>query len=128
MKLLLENWRKFKLPLIFENSKLPVWLSKIAPIEISALSFFIFVFARGKLDARVKRHETIHYKQQVEMLFVFQWILYAYFHLSALISGLSGKEAYYCNPFELEAYDNDEKEGYLSERKPYAWVRYWREM
>ena len=75
MKLLLENWRKFKLPLIFENSKLPVWLSKIAPIEINALSFFIFVFARGKLDARVKRHETIHYKQQVEMLFVFQWIL-----------------------------------------------------
>ena len=63
-----------------------------------------------------------------EMLFVFQWILYAYFHLSALMSGLSGKEAYYYNPFELEAYDNDEKEDYLSERKPYAWVRYWRKV
>ena len=117
-----------KLPLVFEESKIPVWLSRVAPIEINALSFFIFVFARGKLDERVKRHETIHYKQQLEMLFVFQWILYAYFHLSALVSGLSGKEAYYYNPFELEAYDNDEKEGYLSERKPYAWVKYWREM
>lgn len=117
-----------KLPLMFENSKIPVLLSKIAPIEINALSFFIFVFSRGEMDERVRRHETIHFKQQVEMLFVFQWIMYGYFHLSALISGLGGKEAYYCNPFELEAYDNDEKEDYLLERKPYAWIRYWREI
>ncbi len=116
------------LPLIFENSKIPVWLSKFAPIEINALSFFIFVFARGELDDRVRRHETIHYKQQVEMLFVFQWIMYAYFHLNAIMSGLGGKEAYYVNPFELEAYDNDEKENYLNERKAYAWVKYWREL
>jgi hypothetical protein len=117
-----------KLPLMFENSKVPVWLFKLAPIEINALSFFIFVFSRGEMDDRVKRHETIHYKQQVEMLFVFQWIMYGYFHLKGLLSGLKGSEAYYLNPFELEAYDNDEKENYLNERKRYAWVKYWREM
>ena len=62
------------------------------------------------------------------MLFVFQWIMYAYFHVRGLLSGLKGKEAYYQNPFELEAYDNDEKETYLNERKPYAWIDYWRTM
>jgi hypothetical protein len=115
-----------KLPLIFENSKVPVWLSKIAPIEINALSFFVFVFARGDLDERVRRHETIHYKQQLEMLFIFQWIMYGYFHLKGILSGFKGSEAYYLNPFELEAYDNDEKADYLIKRKPYAWVRYWK--
>ena len=114
------------LPIFFENSKVPVLLSKIAPIEINALSFFIFVFARSTLDERVRRHETIHYKQQLEMLFVFQWIMYGYFHLKGLLSGLKGSEAYYMNPFELEAYDNDETIDYLIKRKPYAWLKYWR--
>lgn len=117
-----------KLPLMFENSKIPVLLSKIAPIEINALSFFIFVFSRGEMDERVRRHETIHFKQQVEMLFVFQWIMYGYFHFKGLLSGLKGVEAYYLNPFELEAYDNDEKQNYLNERKPYAWIKYWKEI
>ena len=54
--------------------------------------------------------------------------MYAYFHLNGLLSGLSGKDAYYVNPFELEAYGNDEKENYLNERKLYAWVKYWRNL
>ena len=54
--------------------------------------------------------------------------MYGYFHLKGLLSGLKGFEAYYKNPFELEAYDNDEKQNYLSQRKPYAWIKYWREM
>ena len=63
-------------PYIFENSKLPVWLSKIAPIEIYALSFFVFVWCRSTLLPQTKRHEIIHFQQQLEMLFVFQWIFY----------------------------------------------------
>ena len=114
------------LPLVFENSKIPIWLSYIAPINVGAFSFFIFVVSRGEISERTRRHETIHYKQQLEMLFVFQWIMYAYFHLKGLLSGLSGNEAYYNNPFELEAYDNDKKENYLNERKAYAWVKYWK--
>ena len=114
-----------KLPLMFENSKLPIWLSYIAPIAVGAFSFFIIVASRGEMSDRTKRHETIHYKQQLEMLFIFQWIMYGYFHIKGLLSGLSGNEAYYLNPFELEAYENDEDENYLEERKPYAWVKYW---
>ena len=66
--------KKWK-PLMFENSKIPVWLSKIAPIEIWALSFFIFVFCRAKLNDVTKRHEIIHFQQQLELAFVGQWIL-----------------------------------------------------
>ncbi len=114
-----------KFPLMFENSKVPVWLSKIVPIEVGAFSFAIFVFSRGEMSERTKRHETIHYKQQLEMLFVFQWIMYGVFHLRGLILGLNGVESYFQNPFELEAYDNDKNENYLNERKPYAWIKYW---
>ena len=117
-----------KLPLIYENSKLPVWLSKIVPIEVAAFSFFIFVFCRGEVNTRLKTHETIHYKQQVELLFIFQWILYGLFHIIGLLRGRDGGSAYRYNPFELEAYDNDDNENYLNEIKPYAWIKYWKEM
>ena len=63
-------------PLFFEHSKLPVWLSKFVPINIGALSFAFFVWGRANLDDRIKRHETIHYHQQIELLFVVQWIMY----------------------------------------------------
>ena len=89
-------------------------------------NFFIFVWCRGEVNARLKTHETIHYKQQVELLFVFQWILYAIFHIFGLLKGQDGGSAYRYNPFELEAYDNDDNENYLTERKPYAWVQYLR--
>ena len=71
------------LPIFIENSKVPVWLSKISPIEIGAISFGIWVWSRGEMDDRLKRHETIHYKQQVEMGFVGQWLMYGLFFLSA---------------------------------------------
>lgn len=113
-----------KLPIILENSKLPIWLSYIAPIDVGAFSFFIIVASRGTMSERTKRHETIHYKQQLEMLFIFQWIMYGFYHLKGLLSGLSGDEAYYVNPFELEAYENDDNSNYLKERKSYAWLSY----
>ena len=125
------NQRREKLvknifPIFIENSRIPVWLSYLAPININAISFFIFVWSRSTMSETTKRHETIHFKQQLEMLFVFQWILYGYFHLRGLLLGLKGSDAYYQNPFELEAYDNESNENYLSERKLYAWVKYGR--
>tara|TARA_R110000824_G_scaffold194057_10_gene376563 strand:- start:2633 stop:2980 length:348 start_codon:yes stop_codon:yes gene_type:complete len=111
-------------PLFFEYSKIPVWLSKIAPIEINAISFFFFVFGRGKLSERSRRHETIHFEQQLELLFVFQWILYLMFYVVGYIKYRNGREAYYCNLFELEAYANEHDENYLKNRKRYCWINY----
>ncbi len=103
--------RQFMFPLFYENSKIPVLLSKLAPIEIYALSFGVWVWCRGIMSDRIKRHETIHYLQQLELLFVGQWLLYGIFHLINMWKYRGdGRKAYRENPFEREAYANDEQE------------------
>lgn len=111
-------------PIFINNSKIPVWLSKIAPIDIWALSFFLFVWCRGDILEQTKRHEIIHFQQQIELLFVGQWLLYGIFYLVGFIKCRSGKEAYRNNPFELEAYSNDQDESYLQNRKRYSWIKH----
>ena len=160
-KILLKNWR----PIFIENSKIPVWLSKIAPLNIGAISFGFWVLSRGKLNETTKRHETIHFQQQLELLFIFQWILYGVFWLIGIIKyrnnwqainprgALSfpdkdkkvykvidnvitrikqkstrakytsaGNKAYYRNPAEQEAYDNQDNVDYLQKRKRWRWL------
>ena len=115
--------KKWK-PKFFENSRLPVWLSTIVPIEVHAFSFGPFVWCRGVLDEPTKRHETIHFQQQLEMGFILQWVLYAMFYVYGYIKHRSGIKAYVMSPFEQEAYEFDDVEGYLSTRPRWAWVKY----
>jgi len=116
--------KAYKFPIFIENSRVPVFLSKFAPIDIWAISFGVWVWCRGEMSEKTKRHEAIHYLQQVELLFVFQWVLYLLFFLRGLIKEKSGKNAYRQNPFELEAYDKESDLDYRSSRKPYSWVKY----
>jgi len=58
------------------------------------------------------------------MLYIGQWVMYGYYWLSGKIAGLSGKDAYYANPFEAEAYSNDSNVLYLDERPLWAWRKY----
>ena len=113
-----------KKPFFVENSKVPVFLSYFAPINIWAISFGPGVWCRGELTERTKTHETIHYQQQLELLFLGQWVLYVFYYLKGLFIYKDGAKAYRENPFEREAYDNDEDEGYLAERKRYNWINY----
>ena len=106
----MRHWK----PKFFENSKIPVWLSKLAPIEIGALSFAFFVWGRKELSDRTKRHETIHYQQQLELLFVFHWALYFLFWVVGMIRFRNGVKDYFNNPFELEAYKNEADIDYLA--------------
>ena len=111
-------------PIFIENSKLPLWLSKIAPIDVWAFSAGPFVVCRGELSEKTKTHETIHFFQQLEMLFVLQWILYVLFYVIGRFTKGSWKSAYYGNPFEVECYENDLDPDYLEERKFWAWTGY----
>ncbi len=115
---------KKKKPIFFENSSLPRWLSKIAPIEIWAISFGLWVWCRGELSDKTKRHETIHFQQQLELLFIGQWLLYGLFWLVGLIRYRDGKKAYRESPFEREAYNNEENLDYLKSRRRWAWISY----
>ena len=115
-----------KFPIFIENSKIPVWLSKIAPINISAITLGPIVLSRGVLSERVKRHETIHFMQYKELFFIGFLLIYLYDYLYAAIIKKKGfsREAYLAIRFEQEAYDNDHKEDYLENRKTFYWKKY----
>ncbi len=123
------NWKKplhkpEAFPKFFENSRIPVFLSAISPIEISAISIGLFVFSRGPLNPVARQHETIHYRQWRELGFVLFPFLYAAFYIRNRIRGLSGKAAYLGIPFEEEAYSMQTSEGYLGRRPFLAWLTF----
>ncbi len=92
----------------------------------TGLSFFIFIWISRltKDETQLVRHEKIHFLQQVEMLFIFHWLLYAFFYLRSRFSGHGHYVAYRYNPFEMEAYDNERQSDYLRKRRLFAWVDY----
>ena len=117
----MKNWK----PMFFENSKVPVILSKVSPITIGAISLCGFVFSRGEMSERTKRHETIHFQQQLELRFIPFFLLYGLLWVIALFKNkFDGAEAYLNIAFEREAYENDANADYLTNRKRFAWVKF----
>ena len=108
-------------PWFFENSKVPVVLSKLAPIEIGAITIGPLVFSRGEMSDITKNHEAIHWQQYIETGILGFIILYYTFYLMNYIRYRDGKIAYYMIPFEKEAYDNDENLEYLENRERWTW-------
>ena len=92
----------------------------------TGLSFFIFIWIckLTKDEVKLVRHEKIHFLQQIELMFIFHWILYAYFYLAARYRGHGHYIAYRYNPFEIEAFDNDQNPDYLQQRRAFAWLNY----
>jgi hypothetical protein len=116
----LRRIKDFK-PIFIENSFVPRLLSKISPIEISAISILFLVFCRETASPEMKVHETIHYQQWIELLFVGFPVLYVSFWVRNLFRGMSPANAYYNIPFEIEAYNNEGNLEYLRERESYNW-------
>jgi hypothetical protein len=69
-------------------------------------------------------HETIHWKQQMEMLIIPFYIWYLLEWVLKMFS--YGGTAYYTISFEREAYTNQENKNYLITRKHYSWWKYLR--
>lgn len=115
-----------KEPYFFENSKVPVFLSKFAPIEIFAITLGPFIFCRGKLSKEVKLHETIHFYQYRETWyigFLFYYLVDFIYAAAVKKKGFS-RDAYLSIRFEQEAWDCDSKEDYLETREKNAWKKY----
>jgi len=110
-------------PWFFENSKVPVVLSKLAPIEIGAITIGPLVFSRGEMSDTTKNHEAIHWQQYIETGIFGFIILYYSFYLWNFLRYRDGQIAYYEIPFEKEAYDNDDNMNYLNERKRWSWIK-----
>ena len=111
-------------PFFIENSRVPALLSRVSPISIRAISLGLWVFCKGKINKTTRRHETIHFQQQLELLFVGFLVLYGLFWLVGMVRYRDGAKAYRENPFEREAYSNEKKRTYLDKRKRYAWLNY----
>ena len=93
-------------------------------INIGAITLWPFVISRNKLNEQVLNHETIHIKQQQELLIIGFYILYVYYWIKGLMYYRDTEMAYYSIPFEMEAYDHDENLEYLNKRKFMAWWKY----
>ena len=111
-------------PRFIENSRVPVLLSYLAPIDIWAISLGCWVWCRGTLSEATRRHETTHFQQQIELLFVGFYVLYLAFWLYGLIKYRNGKKAYRESPFEREAYRNEVDVDYLASRPRFGWVKH----
>tara|TARA_Y100000034_G_C6872791_1_gene398722 strand:+ start:397 stop:726 length:330 start_codon:yes stop_codon:yes gene_type:complete len=102
----------------------PVWLSKISPITINAITLGPLVFSRGEISDTTRQHETIHWQQYIETGVVGFAVLYPLFWIINRFKKLNGRNAYYAIPFELEAYENQEVSNYLEKRKRFYWVKF----
>lgn len=100
-------------------------------MSIGGITLWPFIVLRERHNknkwarARAKRiinHESIHIKQQQELLivpfyviYILEWFVKLFFY---------GKKAYYNISFEREAYANDDNYEYLKTRKFWSWIKY----
>lgn len=70
----------------------------------------------------VINHESIHIKQQQEMLVIFFYLWYGIEWFIKLFK--YGKQAYYNISFEQEAYTYENDLKYINNRKMWAWKKY----
>lgn len=115
----MKSWK----PYFIENSKLPVWLSYLAPIDIGAITLGPIVISRGEMSEITKNHETIHYQQYLETLFIGFLLIYLYDYIRGLIVHQDGRAAYFSLRAEKEAYAMHENMDYCEVRTRWKWLK-----
>ena len=114
----MKNWK----PIFIENSRVPVWLSYLAPINIGAITLFFLVFSRGEMSDTTKRHETIHFQQMLETFVIGFLALYLWDYIKGYIKYGNGRTAYLNLRAEQEAYQKEASILYPNERKRWRWI------
>ena len=104
--------------------------NNIIPVkDFTALALYPFIFVRssykGKLSTVIVNHETIHLRQQTEMLVIFFLIWYSLEYVIRWICyGFNHGKAYKNISFEREAYKNQSNMDYPRTRKHYAFLNF----
>lgn len=95
--------------------------NEIIPFKgFSAINLFGVLFARKEyepLSARTIRHEAIHTAQMKELGYIGFYIIYLLEWLYRLVTT---KNAYRSISFEVEAYEHQSDEDYLTHRRRFA--------
>lgn len=101
-------------------------------MKIGGITLWPFIILREIYDvsppwrrkaARIINHESIHIKQQEEMLILPFYLWYITEWMIKVPIYFSFEKAYHNISFEREAYDNDDNLSYLNTRKHYAWIK-----
>ena len=102
-------------------------LSSGSPKLARAAALYPFIFFRSEEDKIpwIINHETIHFRQQIEMLFLGNFILsFLETAYSVLFLRKTLKESYLWRSSEQEAYLNQQDPTYLDNRKFWAQFKY----
>lgn len=112
-----------KLPIIIESEKFCDLISWF--ISVEAITLFPFIICRNKNNKVMLNHESIHIRQQLELLVIPFFIIYIFNWLYNVIkySGDTNR-AYEEIIFEKEAYANEYNLNYLSIRQIWSCFRY----
>jgi hypothetical protein len=105
-----------------------MWIIEINRLPWMGIYLFPFILIRKGMKPRLRNqtinHERIHHAQCLELGVIGFYILYLFLWLANLIKYWSFSKAYKKNPFELEAYTNEDDVFYLDRRNLYNWIRY----
>jgi hypothetical protein len=98
---------------------------------ISGITIFPFIILHGTLRGTTEaavtiNHERIHIRQQLELVLVIFAVWYVVSYLAGLARGRGRYGAYRNIIFEREAFDRMYDLEYLSRRKPFGFVKYWK--
>lgn len=99
--------------------------NNIIPFKgFAAINLFGCLFVRNgvKIIDHLINHEFIHTEQQKELGYIGFFLLYIMEWLIRLI--ITPYNAYRNISFEQEAYNNENDEEYLKNRKKYSWLKY----
>jgi len=99
----------------------------LVPKGYSGITLFPFVFMRDKSLAANPvfiNHERIHLRQQAELLVLPFYLWYITEYFIHRLTYPTQKEAYRNISFEREAYANETDVDYLSQRKPWSFLKH----
>lgn len=89
-----------------------------------AITILFWIFTRADLNDIDYNHENIHFKQQVELFFIFFYLWYIIEFLIKLIYTRNWKVAYRSISFEQEAYERENNLNWTEFRTPYYWTKF----
>lgn len=95
-------------------------------LKVDGMAFYPFILLKSrasKYDEILIRHETIHLRQQVEMLVLPFYLCYLANYLINRFQ-YDHQNAYLSIVFEREAYAEEGNPAYLKKRKLWAWLKY----
>jgi hypothetical protein len=101
-------------------------LFRIIGGKFTAMAMFPFVFVRDKrlVSQQVRRHEAIHFRQQIELLIVFFYPIYVIEFAYHWVRTRKRDAAYRSISFEREAFAGESDPDYLRTRPLWAMWRF----